>query len=157
MAENIKALGSAAGLSPSEQKRIDEFYKSLTVHKELSNLPKDAARAKFSKLTAAEQADLTKNFGNEDPTVKPQRGFFGTAWHYTGGAVAGAIGTAFSKTLAGLQEVSDFSTRVARTALSDQFQTGSLTLRIVDQKLPDWVFPDHFDPFEDEDEEEDDD
>jgi len=67
VAENIKALGSAAGLSPSEQKRIDEFYKSLTVHKELSNLPEDAARAKYSKLTAAEQADLTKNFGNEDP------------------------------------------------------------------------------------------
>jgi hypothetical protein len=28
---------------------------------------------------------------------------------------------------------------------------------LVDQKLPDWVFPDHFDPLEDEDEEEDDD
>ena len=117
MADNIRAKGVAAGLSPSEQKRIDEFYKSLTVHKELSNLPPDAATAKYKKLTAGEQADLVKNFGNEDPAIKPQRGLFGTAWHYTGGAVANAIGTAFSRTMAGLQEVSDFSTRVARTAL----------------------------------------
>ena len=88
MADNIRAKGVAAGLSPSEQKRIDEFYKSLTVHKELSNLPPDAANAKYKKLTAGEQADLVKNFGNEDPAIKPQRGLFGTAWHYTGGAVA---------------------------------------------------------------------
>ena len=122
MADNIKAQGVAAGLSPSEQKRIDDFYKSLTVHKELSNLPEDAARAKYSKLTASEQANLVKNFGNEDPTVKPQRGWLGTAWHYTGGAIAGAIRKSFSETMAGLQEVSDISTRVARTALiaSDQ-------------------------------------
>ena len=115
MAENIKAKGVAAGLSPSEQKRIDDFYKALTVHKELSNLPQDAANARYKKLTSGEQADLVKNFGNEDPAVKQQRGLLGTAWHYTGGAIASSIGTTFSKTIAGLQEVSDVSTRAFRT------------------------------------------
>ena len=112
----MKAAGFAAGLSPTETQKLDEFYKAYQAHKELSKLPADVATTKFAQYTPAQQASLVKNFGNEDPTVKPQRGFFGTAWHYTGGAVAGAIGTAFSKTMAGLQEVSDFSTRLWRTA-----------------------------------------
>ena len=117
MAENLKAVGIAAGLTPAQQKQIDDFNKALAAHKELSNLPADVANQVYNQKTPAQQASLIQNFGNEDPTIKPNRGFLGTAWHYTGGAVANAIGYAGSKTLAGLGNVSDFSTRLARTAL----------------------------------------
>ena len=113
MAENLKAIGIAAGLTPAQQKQIDDFNKALAAHKELSNLPADVANQVYNQKTPAQQASLVQNFGNEDPTIKPNRGFFGTAWHYTGGQVGKALGMG----LAGLGNVSDFSTRVARTAL----------------------------------------
>ena len=115
MADNIKAARSAAGLSSSENEKLDEFYKAYQAHKELSKLPVDAATAKFTKYTPEQQASLVKNFGNEDPTIKPKRGFFGTAWHYTGGALASAVGTTAGQILAGLGNVSDASTRAWRT------------------------------------------
>jgi hypothetical protein len=115
MAENLKAAAFAAGLSPQERKKVEDFNKALAIHKELSNLPSDAANAKYSKYTPAQQADLQKNFGNEDPTVKPDRGVFGTAWHYTGGALGRGIGFAGGKVLAGLGNVSDVATRAYRT------------------------------------------
>jgi len=117
VADNLKAAGYAAGLTPAEQKRLDEFNKALSTHKELSNLPADAANQVYNKLTPSQQTTLQQNFGNEDPTVKEKRGWFDTAFHYTFGAVGNALGYAGSKTLAGLGNVSDFSTRVARTAL----------------------------------------
>jgi hypothetical protein len=113
VAENLKAIGIAAGLTPTQQKQIDDFNKALAAHKELSNLPADVANQVYNQKTPAQQASLVQNFGNEDPTIKPNRGFFGTAWHYTGGQVGKALGMG----LAGLGNVSDFSTRVARTAL----------------------------------------
>jgi hypothetical protein len=112
MADNLKAAAFAAGLSPSEQAKIESFNKALSVHRQLSNLPANVANQKYNSYTPEQQANLTKNFGNEDPTVKPKRGFFGTAWHYTGGAVGNALGAAGSGILAGLGNVSDFSTRL---------------------------------------------
>ncbi len=115
MADNLKAAAFAAGLSPQEQKKVEEFNKALSIHKELSKLPNDVANAKYSKYTPTQQADLQKNFGNEDPTVKPDRGAFGTAWYYTLGAVGRGIGYTGGKILAGLGNVSDLSTRAYRT------------------------------------------
>ena len=123
MADNLKAAGFAAGLSPEQQKKLAEYSKSLSVHQTLLNMPADAAKAKYDKLTPEQQASLQKNFGNEDPvTLPPQRSALGTAWHYTGGAVGaglGAVGRALGYAgghlLAGLQNVSDFSTRLWRT------------------------------------------
>ena len=115
MSDNLKAAAFAAGLSPEEQQKIDSFNKALTVHRQLSNLPADVANQKYNKLTPEEQGSLQKNFGNEDPAIKPKRGFFGTAWHYTGGAVGNALGAVGGGILAGLGNVSDFSTRVYRT------------------------------------------
>jgi len=43
MADNLKTAAFAAGLSPQEQKKIEEFNKALSIHKELSNLPSDVA------------------------------------------------------------------------------------------------------------------
>jgi hypothetical protein len=111
MADNLKAAGYAAGLTPEQQKRLDDFSKSLSVHETLTKMPSDAANQKFNTLTPAQQADLVKNFGNEDPVTQPSRSPLGTAWHYTGGAIA----SGFGKLLAGLQNASDFSTRLYRT------------------------------------------
>lgn len=116
MPDNLNAASYAAGLNPTEQKRIDDFRKALTTHKELSNLPSNVAQQVASKLTPAQQASLVQNFGNEDPAVKQQRGWLGTAWHYTGGLVGNAVGYAGSHLLAGLGNVSDVMTRAYRTA-----------------------------------------
>ena len=111
MADKLEAAGFAAGLSPAAQKKLKEYSKSLAVHQTLLNMPSDAANQKYNKLTPAQQADLQKNFGNEDPVSAPNRSPLGTAWHYTGGAVA----SGFGKLLAGFQNASDFMTRLYRT------------------------------------------
>lgn len=111
MADNLKISGFAANLSPEEQKRLSEYSKSLSVHQILVNMPPDAAKAKYNKLTPAQQQNLVSNFGNEDPVTAPSRNPLQTAWHYTGGAIA----SGFGKTLAGFQNVSDFMTRLYRT------------------------------------------
>jgi len=116
MADNLKAAALAAGLSPEDQKRVDDFNKALKVHKELLNLPSEVAQAKYDKYTPQQQENLKKNFGTEDPTIKPDRGAFGTAWHYTFGAAGRAIGAAGGAVLAGLGNVSDLTTRAYRTA-----------------------------------------
>jgi hypothetical protein len=128
MADNLKAAALAAQLNPAERKKVEEFNKALSIHKELSNLPSDVANSKYSKYTPTQQADLQKNFGNEDPTVKPDRGIFGTAWYYTGGALGRGIGYAGGKALAGLGNVSDLTTRAYRTgaiALDQSVDLGS--------------------------------
>ena len=111
MADNLKAASYAAQLDPAEKQRIDEFYKALEAHKTLSNLPADVAQEAYNRKTPAQQASLKQNFGNEDPVTKPPRGFFGTAWHYTGGQIAQSVGDLIS----GLNKVSNTSTRVARS------------------------------------------
>ena len=122
MTDSLKAASIVAGLSPEEQKKIDAFNKALSVHKELLNMPADAANKKYNSYTPAQQANLQKNFGNEDPTVKQKRGWFGTAFHYTLGVPAQALGYAGGHILAGLGNVSDVMTRLYRTAAisSDQ-------------------------------------
>ena len=123
MADPLKAAGFAAGLSPEQQKRLDDYAKALSVHQTLTKMPADAANQKFNTLTPAQQADLIKNFGNEDPVTQPQqRSALGTAWHYTGGAVGSALGAvgkaigyAGGHLLAGMQNVSDVMTRLYRT------------------------------------------
>ena len=104
MSENLKAAAFAAGLSDQDKKKVDSLSKLLSVHKELSNLPSDLAQQQANKYTPAQKDSLVKVMGNEDPITKPPRGALGTAWHYTGGMA-----------LAGLQNVSDFSTRLYRT------------------------------------------
>jgi hypothetical protein len=114
MADKLSAAAMAAGLTPEEQKKIDQFKKAYEAHKELSNLPSDVANKAYERKTDAQKESLKQNFGEEDPSIKPNRGVLGTAWHYTGGAVGRALGTAGSMTLAGLQNVSDAMTRAYR-------------------------------------------
>jgi len=101
---DLNAAASAAGLTPEEKKAMEAFNKTLSVHRELSNLPQSVAQQAYATKTPAQQAALKRVAGEEDPATKANRGWLGTAWHYTGGAL-----------LAGLTEVSDFSTRVYRT------------------------------------------
>ena len=101
---DFRAAAAAAGLTPAEQKEMEALNKTLSVHRELSNLPQRTAQQAYAQKSPDQQTALKRVAGEEDPVTKPQRGWLGTAWHYTGGAV-----------LAGLSEVSDLSTRAYRT------------------------------------------
>jgi len=83
---------------------MEAFSKTLSVHRELSNLPQNVAQQAYASKSPDQQAALKRVAGEENPAVKSNRGWLGTAWHYTGGAL-----------LQGLTEVSDYSTRVYRT------------------------------------------
>jgi hypothetical protein len=114
---DLNAVATAAQLAEQDKKRLEAYTKSLKTHKELSNLPSDLAQKQYAKLTPAQQKSLQEQYGNEDPVTKPDRGWLGTAWHYTGGAVLGAAKEVGKDLLGGLQNVSDFSTRLYRTAM----------------------------------------
>ena len=103
---DLNAAANAAGLSPAEKKAMQDLSQTLATHRELSNLPQNVAQQAFASKTPAQQAALVKTAGQEDPAKKANRGWLGTAWHYTlGGAFALA------------QEASDLATRAARTGL----------------------------------------
>jgi hypothetical protein len=111
MSQNLNAVAVAAQLAEQDRKKIEAYQKALSVHKSLNKLPSDLAKEQASKLTPAQQASLPQTFGNDDPTVEVKRSPMGTAWHYTGGQVVKALGLG----LAGLQNVSDLTTRAYRT------------------------------------------
>jgi hypothetical protein len=113
MADNISSAAYAAKLAEEDRKRVEAYSKSLKIHKGLTSLPNDLAQQQYAKYTPAQQASLKQQYGTETPVEKPDEGWLSTAWNYTGGAVISALG----KGLAGLQNVSDFSTRLARTVL----------------------------------------
>jgi hypothetical protein len=112
--KNLKIAASQAGLTPADKDRIDSLSKSLTTHKSLLDMPASEARIKFQTLPADQQQSLQQTFGTQPEEKK--RGWLGSAWHYTGGAVVGA-----------LTEVSDLVSRVARTGLiaNEQIPLGS--------------------------------
>jgi hypothetical protein len=115
MADNLKAASAAAGLTPEEKKAMEALQKTLSVHRELSNLPSNVAKQAYSSKTPEQQAALKRVAGEQNPAEKPQRGWLGSAWHYTGGAL-----------LTGLQEVSDLTTRAYRAAVIPIAERGEL-------------------------------
>ena len=106
MADKLTAAAAAAGLTEAERKSIDALSKSIAVHRELSNLPQNVASQAYNSKTPAQQNALINVAGKEDPATKPRSGWLSTAWHYSGGAVIGA-----------LTEASDLMTRLSRTGL----------------------------------------
>jgi hypothetical protein len=103
---DLNAAANAAGLTAAEKKAMQDLSKTLASHRELSNLPSNVAVQAYASKTPAQKTALTNLAGSENPATKPNRGWLGTAWHYTlGGAFALA------------QEASDLATRVARTGL----------------------------------------
>jgi hypothetical protein len=112
MSDSLKAASMAAGLTEAEKREVNALIKAVAVHKQLSNLPADVANKVYNSKPVSQQQSLAATFGTEDPVTKPEKGWLGTAWHYTGGA----LWNAGSKLMNGLQNVSDFSTRLYRTA-----------------------------------------
>jgi hypothetical protein len=112
MSQNLNAAAVAAQLAEQDRKKIQAYQKALATHKGLNNLPPDLAKEQAAKLTPAQQASLSQTFGNEDPAIEVKRSPIGTAWNYTGGRIVRGLGMGF----AGLQNVSDFTTRLYRTA-----------------------------------------
>ena len=112
MSDSLKAASLSAGLTEEEKRQVNALIKAVSTHKQLSNLPADVANKVYNSKPLSQQETLVQTFGNEDPVTKPNRGWLGTAWNYTLGALPEAGG----KLMAGLQNVSDFSTRLYRTA-----------------------------------------
>lgn len=102
---NLKLAATQAQLNGNEKKQIDSLSKLVDTHKSLLDLPAKQAVQKYSQLPQ-EQKDALVAFNGTEPEQK--RGFWGSAWHYTGGAA-----------LAGLQEASDFMTRLYRFSRLD--------------------------------------
>ena len=99
---NLKVAATQANLNPKENQQVDSLIKLLDTHQKLSNMPATQAKQAYSKLPADQQNSLKQTFGTELPEPT-KRSPLSTAWHYTGGAVFGA-----------LNEVSDFMTRLYR-------------------------------------------
>ena len=99
---NLKVAATQANLNPKENQQVDSLIKLLDTHQKLSNMPATQAQQAYSKLPADQQNSLKQTFGTDLPVDK-KRSPLGTAWHYTGGALFGA-----------LNEVSDFMTRLYR-------------------------------------------
>jgi hypothetical protein len=102
---NLKIAATQAQLSAEEKKRIDSLSKLVDTHKSLLDLPARQAVQKFSQLPQAQQDSLIA-FNGTEPEEK--RGFWGSAWHYTGGAA-----------ITGLVAASDFMTRLYRFSTID--------------------------------------
>jgi len=103
MADNLKAAAFAAGLSDAERREVEALNKTLSVHRELSNLPEAIAAQSYNSKTPLQQEALKKAAGEQ---AAPSRGWLGTTWHYTGNQI-----------LRGLNEVGDLTTRLYRTGL----------------------------------------
>jgi hypothetical protein len=99
--KNLKIAAAKAGLNPADQQKADEIGKIVSTHKTLLGMPAPEAKVRFQSLPADQQEILKTTFGTQPEPAK--RGWLGSAWHYTGGAVVGA-----------LTEVSDFMTRLYR-------------------------------------------
>ena len=104
MEKQLKIAASQANLNPKEKEKLDTLNKVIKTHKDLLDMPAPEARIKFQTLPQDQQESLKTTFGTE--LDKPKRGWLGTTWHYTGGAV-----------ISGLTEVSDFMTRLYRTGV----------------------------------------
>ena len=102
---NLRVAATQAQLNDKEKNQIDSLSKLVDTHKSLLDLPAKQAVQKYSQLPQA-QKDALIEFNGTDPEEK--RGFWGSAWHYTGGAA-----------ITGLVAASDFMTRLYRFSRLD--------------------------------------
>jgi len=109
---NIDAAILQAGLQGKQKEQAQGLSKLLDSHRALLDLPENQAKASFESLPEEQQKAHIAFFGDNKASEKPS-GFIGSARHYLGIGVKETIGRVFS----GLNEVSDFSTRLARTGL----------------------------------------
>ena len=102
---NLKVAATQAQLNENEKQQVDALSKLVDTHKSLLDLPAKQAVQKYSQLPQA-QKDALVAFNGTEPEEK--RGFWGSAWHYTGGAA-----------ISGLTAASDFMTRLYRFSALD--------------------------------------
>ena len=76
MSDSLKAAGAAAGLTPEEQKAMDNLSSTMKVHRELSNLPQNVAQQAYANKTPAQQKALQ----SMAPKTQEQRGWLGNIW-----------------------------------------------------------------------------
>jgi len=115
MADNLRAVAYAAGLTPEQKRQIDILSKKVSKDKELSSLPTDIAQKSFDKMPIDQQQDMIKTFGEEDVVQKPKTGWRSAAFKYN------PLTLAFK----GLIEVADATTRTYR-ALAIPLSQGEL-------------------------------
>jgi len=109
---SITSAAAQAGLTSKQKAQVDGLQKLLDSHKGLLSLPAPVAQKKFQGLPQDQQTAHVALFGGDDSEAPEQkRGWLGGAIHYAGQGVKQTIGRVFS----GLNEVSDFMTRVYRT------------------------------------------
>jgi hypothetical protein len=104
MADNLKAVAYAAGLTPEQKRQIDILSKKESKYKELSSLPNDIAQKSFERMPVDQQEDMVKSYGETDVLEKPKPGWRSAAFKYN------PLTLAFK----GFVEVADATTRTYR-------------------------------------------
>ena len=124
---NLDAAALQAGITGKQKEQVQGLSKLLDSHRKLLDLPENQAKASFEALPQEQQKAHASFFSGDNPV-----GWLGGAVHYLGAGVKGAIGRTFSA----LNEISDFSTRVARTGLiaADQGVDLSTAFKIANDK-----------------------
>lgn len=124
---NLDAAVLQAGITGKKKEQIDGLSKLLDSHRKLISLPENQAKASFQALPETQQKAHVSFFGDGGPIE-----VLGSAGHYLGIAFKQTIGRAFSA----INEVSDFSTRLARTGLiaADQGVDLSTAFKIANDK-----------------------
>ena len=105
---NLDAAALQAGITGKQKEQVDGLSKLLDSHRKLISLPENEAKASYQALPQEQQKAHTSFFSGDNPA-----GWLGGAAHYLGTAVKSGIG----RTFGALNEISDFSTRIARTGL----------------------------------------
>jgi thioredoxin reductase len=104
MADNLRAVAYAAGLTPEQKRQIDILSKKESKYKELSSLPNDIAQKSFERMPVDQQEDMVKSYGETDVLEKPKTGWRSAAFKYN------PLTLAFK----GFVEVADATTRTYR-------------------------------------------
>ena len=104
MADNLKAVAYAAGLTPEQKRQIDILSKKESKYKELSSLPNDIAQKALEQMPVDQQEDMVKSYGETDVLEKPKIGWRSAAFKYN------PLTLAFK----GFVEVADATTRTYR-------------------------------------------
>jgi thioredoxin reductase len=104
MADNLRAVAYAAGLTPEQKRQIDILSKKESKYKELSSLPNDIAQKALEQMPVDQQEDMVKSYGETDVLEKPKTGWRSAAFKYN------PLTLAFK----GFVEVADATTRTYR-------------------------------------------
>ena len=104
---NLQTAAQLAGLTGQQKSQIDGLSKLLDSHRKLLSMPESQAQATFAAKPQDQQNAHVALFGGDSNPI----GWLGSAAHYVTNKVKEGIALPFK----GLNEVSDFMTRLYRT------------------------------------------